>query len=82
MSQASVKVSEMKTPTARYFQPKEEYAPPKTHADSPFEKFVVHCLHCGSFKLKIISEFSGEAGEAGIYLFCPLCRSREKLPVR
>jgi hypothetical protein len=70
----------MKTPTARYFQPKEEYAEKHTQMDSPFNKFVVHCLHCGSFKLKVISEFDGDAGEAGIFLFCPSCRSREKLP--
>ena len=82
MSNALVTVSGMKTPSARYFQPKEEYAPPKAHADSLFKKFAVHCLHCGSFKLKTISEFNDEAGESGIFLFCPACRSREKLPVR
>jgi hypothetical protein len=50
--------------------------------NSPFRSFVVHCNKCGSFKLIVISEFDEESGQAAIFLFCPYCREREKMPVR
>ena len=40
------------------------------------------CLKCGSFKLRVISEYDNESGEGQVYLFCPQCREREPLPVR
>jgi hypothetical protein len=53
-----------------------------TPADSPFRRFTVSCLKCGSFKLQVIGEFDSDAGELKIFLFCPSCRAREQLPVR
>jgi hypothetical protein len=67
---------------ARYFMRREDYEPTQTPADSPFGRFMVSCLKCGSFKLKVIGEFSSEAGELKVYLFCPSCREREQLPAR
>ena len=61
---------------------REEYQPPQTPADSPFRRFTVSCLKCGSYKLRVISEYDSESGEGQVYLFCPQCRAREQLPVR
>ena len=66
---------------ARYFMRREEYQPPQTHKDSPFRKFIVACLKCGSFRLLVIPEFCDESGETKVYLFCPACRQREQLPM-
>jgi Zn finger protein HypA/HybF involved in hydrogenase expression len=60
---------------------REDYQPPTTPPDSPFRQFVVHCLKCGSFKLRVQSEHDEEAGEFKVYLFCPRCRSRELVPL-
>ena len=68
--------------SARAFMRREDYQPKLTHADSPFRRFTVACLKCGSFKLRVVSEFDGDDGEAKIYLFCPSCREREQLPTR
>jgi len=48
---------------ARAFMRREHYQPPQTPADSPFRRFMVACLKCGSFKLKVIGEFDSNAGE-------------------
>ncbi len=66
---------------ARCFQRREDYQPPVTPADSPFRRFVVHCLKCGSYKLRVIVE-ADESEEMTAYLFCPRCRERERLPMR
>jgi hypothetical protein len=72
----------MKFGAARFFQRREEYAPPQTPADSRFRRFKVSCLKCGSFKLKVIGELDSDAGGLKVFLFCPSCREREQLPVR
>ena len=53
---------------ARYFMRREDYQLPQTPADSPFRRFNMSCLKCGSFKLRVISEYDSESGEgsAGI----------------
>lgn len=66
---------------ARWFMRREEYQPPQTPGDSPFRHFLVSCLKCGSYRLRVISEFSEESGTLDVFLFCPRCRSREKLPM-
>lgn len=53
-----------------------------SRVDSPFRRFMVSCVKCGSFKLRVLGEFDEDAGEVKIYLFCPSCREREPLPVR
>jgi hypothetical protein len=75
---ATIQASNMNS--ARYFQRREEYQPRVAHADSPFRCFEVRCLHCESFKLRIIGEFDNQNGQMAAYLFCTSCRSREKLP--
>ena len=65
----------------RWFQRKEDYQPPQTPADSPFRRFTVSCLECGSYKLRVIGEFDSDAGGLKTFLFCPSCRQREELPV-
>jgi len=68
--------------SARCFQRREDYQPPQTPKDSPFRQFVVNCLKCGSCRLRVISEADSESGEMNVFLFCPNCRQRERLPVR
>lgn len=67
---------------AMAFQRREDWVAPKTSADSPFRNFVVHCLRCGSFKLRVVGEHDADSGEVKAYLFCPNCRVRELLPMR
>jgi len=66
---------------ARWFQRREDYQLPQTHADSPFGRFTVSCLKCGSVKLRIIGGLDSDAGELKVFLFCPKCREREHLPI-
>jgi hypothetical protein len=67
---------------AMAFQRRADWVAPKTASDSPFRGFVVHCLKCGSFKLRVIGEHDGDSGEVKVYLFCNCCRVRETIPVR
>lgn len=67
---------------ARYFMRREDYQPPQTPTASPFRRFVVSCLKCGSVKLRLISERDEDSAEAKFFLYCPKCREREQLPVR
>ena len=48
--------------------------PPKTPADSPFRRFTVSCLKCGSYKLRVVGEFDSDAGDTKVFLFCPAYR--------
>ena len=66
----------------RWFQRKEDYAPRQTPADSPFRKFDVKCLACGSYQLRLVAQMDEEAGEMAVVLLCNKCRQREILPVR
>lgn len=45
------------------FQRREDWVPPKTSAESPFRDFVVHCLRCGSFKLRVIGAHDTDCDE-------------------
>lgn len=67
--------------SARAFMRKEDYQAKTTSHDSPFRQFVVYCLNCDSSKLRVITE-SDENENMTVYLFCPRCRVREKLPIR
>ena len=67
---------------ARYFQRREDYQPRHTPGDSPFRKFTVQCLNCGSYKLRLESHFDSDAGELAVELFCTCCRQRERLPLK
>jgi hypothetical protein len=60
---------------------KEEYAERTTHPDSPFRRFNVACLKCGSVRLRVVGQFDVDSGEVKIFLSCPQCRAREQLPV-
>jgi hypothetical protein len=67
---------------ARWFQRREDYQPPQTSSESPFRKFDVKCLACGSYKLRLVAQMDEEAGQMSVVLVCNLCRQREILPVR
>jgi hypothetical protein len=69
----------MKTPTARYFMRKEECAPRKTPAESPFRNFDVRCLYCESYKLKLGVQFDESEGAEILIMQCTKCRKTEKL---
>jgi Zn finger protein HypA/HybF involved in hydrogenase expression len=67
--------------SARWFQRREDYQPKTTPAASPFRHFLVRCLKCGSYRLRVIAERSEDSGEAGVFLYCPNCHQREQLPL-
>jgi len=73
------KISAMNS--ARYFVRREDDEPRRTPPDSPFRKFDVKCLKCGSYRLSVSSEFDGELGELGLILCCSRCRVSEVLRV-
>jgi hypothetical protein len=56
--------------------------PPQTPSDSPFRKFDVKCLACGSYQLRLVAQMDEEAGQMSVVLVCNLCRLWEILPVR
>ena len=66
---------------ARYFMRREDYQPRETPRDSPFRCFMVSCVKCGSFRLQLKLQFDEQIGETAAVLFCPSCRSQEKLVV-
>ncbi len=68
--------------SARYFIRREEDAPKSTPRDSPFRKFDVKCLKCGSYKLSVTAEFDDDLGELRVILNCPRCRAFEVLTVK
>ena len=82
LSVVRVQSGGMKRSAARAFQRHEDWMIPETHPDSPFERFVVQCLKCQSYRLRVIAEYDDEAGEFQVFLFCTKCRARERLPVR
>ena len=49
---------------------------------SPFRKFDVKCLACGSYHLRLVAQMDEEAGEMAVVLVCNRCPQREILPVR
>jgi hypothetical protein len=61
---------------ARWFQRREDYQPPKTLPDSPFRKFDVKCLACGSYQLRLVAQMDEEAGEMAVVPVCMRLRSR------
>ena len=67
---------------ARCFQRREDYQPPHTPRESPFRKFTVRCLACGSYQLRLVAQFDEAAGEMAVVLVCSKCPQRETLPVR
>jgi hypothetical protein len=60
---------------------REDYEPPTTPKDSPFRRFTVSCLKCGSFKLRAITFQDHESGETKMFLTCTRCRERELIPL-
>jgi hypothetical protein len=66
---------------ARYFMRREEYQPPRTPPDSPFRQFVVRCLHCESFKLKLSVHYDEDEGAEILIMQCKQCRRSEKVVV-
>jgi len=72
----------MKYSSARAFLRREDYQPRQTPEASPFRQFDVSCLKCGSYRLRLVSEFDEAVGELAVVLFCPQCRQREVLPMR
>jgi hypothetical protein len=67
---------------ARYFQRREDYQPSQTPRESPFRKFTVRCLACGSYQLRLVAQFDEAAGEMVVVLICTRCPQREILPMR
>ena len=61
---------------------REDYQPRQTPAGSPFRRFDVTCLHCGSYDLRLAAQMDEEAGEIALLLVCNKCRQREILTVR
>ena len=66
---------------ARWFQRREDYQPRQTPPASPFRKFDVKCLACGSYQLRLVAQMDEEAGEMSVVLVCNRCPQMEILPV-
>ena len=58
---------------------REDYAPRHTPAVSPFRKFDVKCLKCGSYQLRVTAEFDEDAGEVRLVLVCVRCKQQEQI---
>ena len=58
---------------------REDYAPRRTPAVSPFRNFNVQCLKCGSYQLRLATEFDEDAGEVRLVLVCVRGRQQEKV---
>jgi transcription elongation factor Elf1 len=67
---------------ARFFMRREDYQPRQSPRDSPFRRFDVTCLHCGSYDLRLVAQMDEEAGEMAVVLVCKNCRQQEIVPVR
>ena len=71
----------MKTSSVRAFMRKEDYAPRQTPAGSLCREFIVHCFRCGSYDVRMQSQFDEEAGEISVWLVCRRCPGRERVKV-
>ena len=80
MSEARLHSERMNS--ARYFIRREDDEPPRTPAESPFRKFDVKCVKCGSYKLQVTTEFDENAGEVHLELLCTKCRQQERVRIR
>jgi NMD protein affecting ribosome stability and mRNA decay len=67
---------------ARYFMRREDYQPPQTLRESPFRRFTVRCLKCGSYRLQLKWQYEEQSGELSLVLFCSRCREQEILPLK
>ena len=67
--------------SARYFIRREDDEPPRTPTESPFRRFDVKCLKCGSYRLALNSGFDETTGEQSLLLTCSRCRQCEVLKV-
>lgn len=63
--------------SARYFIRREDDEPPRTPPESPFRKFDVKCLKCGSHQLRVVTGFDEDAGEIRLMMICVKCRQQE-----
>ena len=67
--------------SARYFIRREDDEPRRTPAESPFRKFDAKCLKCGSYQLRVATEFDEDAGEVRLVLQCLKCKQQERVGV-
>jgi hypothetical protein len=67
--------------SARYFIRREDDEPPRTPPESPFRRFDVKCLKCGSYRLCLASAFDESAGELRVSLTCTRCRQVEGMKI-
>ncbi len=65
--------------SARYFIRREDDEPPRPPSESPFRKFDAKCLKCGSYQLRLATEFDEDAGEVRLVLVCVKCRQQESV---
>ena len=68
--------------SARYFIRREDDEPHRTPPESPFRRFDVKCLKCGSYRLALTSGFDETTGEQRMLLTCSRCRQCEILKER
>ncbi len=68
--------------SARYFIRREDDEPPRTPRESPFRRFDVQCLKCGSYRLRLVSGFDDTVGEMRVTLVCTKCRQTEHVAAR
>lgn len=61
---------------------REDYQPRQTPAGSPFRRFDVTCLKCGSYDLRLVAQMDEDVGEMAVVMVCKNCRQQEIVPVR
>lgn len=62
--------------SARSFIRRADDDPPRTPPESPFRRFDVKCLKCGSYRLALTSGFDETTGEQFIAHLLPLPPAR------
>ncbi len=61
---------------------REDYQPETIPECSPFRCFKVSCVKCGSFRVRLKSQYDEETGEVALVLFCTFCHQWERVPAK
>jgi hypothetical protein len=68
--------------SVRYFIRRKDDEPSRTPPQSPFRRFNVECLKCGSHRLTLSIGFDEAAGKQRLLLTCSRCHQFEVMKVR
>lgn len=57
-------------------------AAPQTPVDSPYRLFLVQCIHCQSYRVRLVTFHEEDADGISIAMVCQKCRRQEKIDLR